>query len=328
MPRNQKGKVQRKRRRTKRRTTRRRKPASRSQGSGVGRLIAKGVKSLVAAVPGIGPALESVADFAFKALGYALTPPSINRGTYSFTGVENTTQVARVQLTLSTVVSTSQFSIQMNMARKFMCAFCDGRLIRLHILVQPTNPMSKREGEWTMAFQPYFCAGDEDRKGFGEDWNPHLGNINKMYLSATGSASRPLSLTYRPRVCDGRAYNFQALNAPFGELVIRFSQPNRNSYEMFKADDFACDVIVSGDVELREAPSMPPSDSGGYEFDRTEKDLLVKVGMYVHYVGGLGHVYPVKPGFTCGLDSSGRSCNVTGETIRPKIPSLDSMAIE
>lgn len=266
-------KVNRKPRKHRRRATRtsQAKPA-------LGKLIAKGVKSLVSSVPVIGSVLDSVADFAFKAFG--ITNSTLERA-FDAVQVDHTALVARFHITPACLLVGSRNCIQIDMGRKVMTQYRDGRVINVTVKVQPINPVSKRNGDWSLALQPFFASEDRGAAGLSSTWNPTEQGMHHMYLSVSGPASQPLTLTYSPKMADGLAYHFMPLDSTFAEVVIRWEQPIRSTYATPSADDFACETIISGTLEQRLSAAMPPNNSGGYTITTTVVDVIKPVGMFI-----------------------------------------------
>lgn len=308
-----KGKHQKKRRNNNRR---RRRPGKVGNPS-VGRLIAKGVKSLVSSVPVIGGVLENVADFAFKAFGITKVKSVVSTTNkvlhYSFNEaeVQNTAVCARFHVTPASIVVGSRSCIQIDMGRKVMTQYRDGRVVSITIKIQPINPMGKRGGDWSLAIQPFFDATDAEGAGFKDTWYPTEQGMHHMYLSSTGPASQPLMLTYRPKITDGRAFTFMPLDKPFAEVVIRWEQPIRSAYGAFTAEEFACETIVSGSVEMRTSPSMASTNSGGYTFDTTVVDKLRSVAAFV-YSDADNKAYAIRKDETFKCVEGDSSCKITG----------------
>lgn len=169
-----------------------------------------------------------------------------------------------------------------------------------------------------MSFQPFFALGDSKTPGFKETWMPTDQGMKHAYLSTTNTVNRPLVLTYKPRVADGIAYSFQSLDSIFREVAIVFKDPNRDVYSSFKPSEFNCQVVMTGKVELRVPPTMPPSDTGGYSFNTTIVDPLSNVGMFV-LVKTPDSIAPKvlnvgATGFKC-VDNE-RTCKITGNIFR------------
>lgn len=201
--------------------------------------------------------------------------------------------------------------------------YLDGRVVSLTITAEPVNEVSSRQGSWTISFQPYFNINDTNRDGFTGNWLPTENSMMHQYACVTGSASRKLVLTYTPRVHDGNAFMFQNLDSVYGEVCIRYSDPNRNDYSSFKSSDFNCRVALSGRVELRTSPFMPPSNSGGYTFTTAIDDRLAQVGMFLwspkpkNTIGTDVFGYINSEGFLC--KETEKTCKVSGTISLPPL---------
>lgn len=294
---------------------RKRKPGRRRNRPSLGRLIASGVKTLLASVPGAGSTLSQFADFAFKALGLS-AEKSLTNSITALKDVDTsiTVLVARFHIKVSSLIVGSRDVIQSDMDRSVLCQYSDGRVVNLSVTAIPTNEASKRQGFWTMSLQPFSTPADAASKGFTEAWCPTDQGMKHALLSTTGSALRNLSLSYTPKMSDGYAYTFQQLDSSYAEVAIRYADYNRDTYSSFKTSDFNCQVIVSGRVELRVSPTMPPSDTGGFKYNTTVDDKLKSLAMFVSFhddtLNKTRTLAIKSDGFSC--QDSDKSCKITG----------------
>lgn len=261
----------------------------------IGRLVATGVKNLLSLVPAAGPALASIADFAFKTIGLTSSEPVQLKFEQATT--YNYAVAAKIQIKPVILLVGSKAAVQWDADRKIGTAYRDGRVISITIQIRPGNKMMDRNGEWTLSFQPYFA--DEDANGATGNV-PILDSMMRTYMTRTGQASQVLKLTYTPVVSDGRPYFYLPLNAAYGEVTVFYEQPNRAGYDVFTADDFNCDMIVSGKIEVRSTTS---SLSTGVQFDTTVNDLLKNVEYFLRSTKTKG-IY--------GLNNTSTSTSVSG----------------
>lgn len=280
------------------RQTRRRRRIGRKQ-SGLGRIIATGAKSLISSIPVVGTTLASIADFGFKAFGLTtVSKPTV--GSTLSGDVRQSSLVARFEITPASILAGSKGCVQLDMGKKIISQYAEGRIININIEIIPVGDLNKRAGDWHLAFQPYFCPGSSSEAGVNSIWLPTEQGIHHMYISRTGPANKTLSLNYRPRPVDGSAFQFGDLSRGYGEIAIRYDNYCRADYGDFKASEFGCDVKISGTVETRTSAAMPPTSSGGYVFDTLVLDRLKSVGMYI--------MNPSRPNpWTCILNT-GFSC--------------------
>jgi len=89
---------------------------------------------------------------------------------------------------------------------------------------------------------------------------------------------------------------------------------------------------LSGRVELRTSPAMPPSNSGGYVFSSAINDRLSGVGMYLwspkpkNTTGVDVYGYVDAAGFSCR--ETEKTCKVTGKIVLPQLSHSDDMDFE
>lgn len=255
-----------------------------------GTMIAKGTKDVLSTVPIIGSVLGDLADYAFKFLG--LTNINLaNKGEGSqldSADVKVFNLQARFQVTPVVLLVGSKLAIANDFAsREVLCAYRDGRIISLTVTIMPTNYVEFRQGDWTMSLNPYVNDNDVS---FGVAGNGPISEsqMRRAYMSITGPASKPLTLTYRPRVSEGRAFQFNPMESPFCEISIHFEQMIRSSYGHFSATDFACETLISGELEVR--AGNPSANGGPFKFKRMVIDQLTQVGCYLMSTqgGGIG----------------------------------------
>lgn len=276
----------------------------------IGRLIAKGVKSLVSSVPVVGDVLKDVLDFGFKAFGVTNLRAS-SSGQLIAAEVANTALVARFHITPACLLVGSRNCVQVDMGRKVMTQYHDGRVKSLSVRIQPTNTLASRSGDWSLAIQPFFTVEDRNAAGLAlSKWHPTEQGMHHMYLSTSGPASKPLQITYRPRISDGLAFGFMPLDSTYAEVVVRWEKPIRDVYSSFSANDFACETIISGSLEQRTSASMPPTNAGGYQFDTTVIDVLQEVGMFVFSRPDKKSYILARRGLIC--QEREKNCLVTG----------------
>lgn len=301
-------------------------PSTPQGRTSIGQVIARGVRNLVSYLPG-SPLIKPLADFALKTIGLS-DGGTVANGRFSGS-VRQFALAAKFWIYASNIIAGSRLAVRSGSidSRNFLTPYCDARVIELTISVMPIGVMGKRAGEWTLSFQPFMSDKDEDNLNASASIFPDDHAMKACFMSVTGSASRPLALTYKPKVSDGRPYFFWAIGTAYGEVSVRYDQYNRTTYTDFNADDFAMDCVISGRVELRTASSSGYSaDGGSYIYTDSVKDRLEGAGQAVML--GTKTIVLSSSGYTCKPSSDLTLCNVSGVELVKSVPlTLDDMAI-
>lgn len=249
----------------------------------IGKLVATGVKSLLSSVPAVGSVLSEIADFGFKALGVA-TSVSVSGSKFSASEVRFINLCARFDVRRSILLVGSRSCIQADSDRKVYSQYTDGRVVKMTIKILPINISEQRSGDWSLSFQPFFSPDDYKSPALDNASMPSAQGMKHMYLSTTGSASQPLTLQFVPNIHDGAAFQFASLDDPIGQVAIRFDQPVRATYGQFTANDFACQVIISGSMDLRTSGATCSTGTSVKTFNVTVDDKLKDVASVVHHL--------------------------------------------
>lgn len=247
----------------------------------IARVVARGVKELVSSIPVMGNTLGSLADLAFKAFGLTQTDMTTAKPgqKLSIIATDVTRLYARFLIYPVALLVGSRVTLPSDTNRAITTPYCDGRVISLTVTIRPTNAVLQRQGEWHMSIQPYFNVTDEKYLTSPYKSAPYEEAMRRCYLSTSGPASQPLALTYRPRVQDGRAYQYNRLDTAFAEITILFTQYVRDNYAHFSAQEFAPEILVSGQVEMRAADpggsyhSTADQPALGFTFTTMVRDL-------------------------------------------------------
>jgi len=264
-----------------RKQTTQRRRTKRRVGNGVGKLIARGVKSLVSTIPVVGSFLGDISDFTFKAFGISNESITLNSSLKDVV-VRNVSLCARFNITAAAILAGSRTSLAVDMGKAILSQYSDGRVISLTVRIIPSSILSKRSGDWHLGFQPFFNNDDENRGGIKDaDWMPTEQGIHRTFLSATGPANKPLVVTYKPVTHDGRAFVFNPLDSAYGQVSIRYDNYDRSSYTEFSPEDFSCDTIISGIIETRVSSSMPSTEYGAYKYSKFVLDKMKPNSMWL-----------------------------------------------
>lgn len=316
----------------KRKQTRRRRTSRRS---GLGRIITKGVKSLVASIPVVGDVLKDIADVAFKHVGLTSVTRTPNIDEVFKGDVHQCSLVSRFHITPATIVACSSGAIQMDDGRTFMTQYAEGRLINLTIRINPCGVMGKMQGDWHLGFQPFYDIDTEFEPGIKEDgWLPSEQGIHRAFRSTTAPAHKPLQITYQPTVRDGKAYTYQDLDSEIGEVSIRYDSYGRDDFSEFKPSDISFDIKISGSVELRvtamglHPDASKPAGSGGYVHSATVHDKLKNVKAFV--VSPKHWVLAIKDDAKYVCTSADGKCSLEGTVgaIRTRYESISLASME
>lgn len=258
-----------------------RRTVKRRSTSNIGKLIGTGIKSLISSIPLVGPVLSEFADFAFK-------PISISKDNFKIGDIVNPEDLKHCCLAASFLVKPSAIlcgsrACVTDLDKRIISEYIDGRVISLTITVFPSGAFGKRSGDWHLGFHPLFNESDKTSKDFSEPSQPTEQGIHHMYMSTSGPAYKSLSLTYRPRIHDGRAFQFINMNEPYGMIAIRFDNYDRSAYTEFTPDQFSCDTKISGKIEVR---STGPQKSGVHYFDSFVTDKIQSVEGWINHSDG------------------------------------------
>lgn len=240
---------------------RRRRPTRRVEKSqGLGTAIATGVRNLISYLPG-SSVIAPIADFALKAFGFTRVIVE-NNGVYtadtSICAVCTRFCVNYVNILVGSRNVVRDTILTNGSTRpRILSPWLEARLIEVSISIAPVNVASKRAGQWALGFKPFLSDIDHATEMKDTSSVGRIG-MTGYPLYTTGPASKPLKVTYRPRVVDGHCYFFHPLDTPFGCVAIRYDAYNRDSFDGFTAEEMAMDCVVSGRLELR---SRTSSDS-------------------------------------------------------------------
>lgn len=240
----------------------------------------------------MGNTLGSLADVAFKAFGLTQTDMSsaVPGTKLSVISTDVTRLYSRFLVYPAALLVGSKAALPSDTNRAVTTPYCDGRVISLTVTIRPTNAVLQRQGEWHLSIQPYFNVTDEAT--ITNEVAPWEEQMRRCYLSTTGPASQPLALTYRPRIQDGRAYQYNKMDTAFAEITILFTQYVRDNYAHFSAQDFAPEILISGQVEMR------ASDPGGSYYPDQDTQVYPKMGFT--WTDMVRDLYSKGPAFAIG----------------------------
>lgn len=255
---------------TRRRTFRKRSTTQ----TGLGGLIAKGIRTILMTLPG-STLTVPIADVAFKALGYA-TGIELGDGNTVKADTKVTGLCSLFHVDLKDILFESYTHGARTDASTWATNYNAGCLRSLQIRVRPEAPNSQRRGVWAMAFIPFRNAEDE-RVYVAAKAGMFYEQIRMLPGAVAGSTMRDLSLTYVPTVRDGRLYTSLGLDDSVGAVIIAFDQTNRTVYGNFGLDDFSCIATLSGVVALQRPQEAPHATT----YDRKITDQLNLVSAIV-----------------------------------------------
>lgn len=217
------------------------------RGSGLGRLIASGTKTLISSIPGIGGVLSKVADIFFKSVG--LTSQHLAIGS-TLVEPPKTSLAAKFDITPACILSGSSGCIVKD-KHEIYSQYVDARITSCTIRVIPSGASHTRCGDWHLGLQPYLMREDIAEP---DTLAPTELGIHHMMYSVSGPATKPLAIHYRPRVTDGLAFHFNKLEDSVLHVAIRYdcyARPKDLYSKEFTAEDFSCDIKISGTLETR-----------------------------------------------------------------------------
>lgn len=280
-------------RRQRAQTARRRKPVRRAKKSkrmkkrqfGImkpksGNLIVRGLRTILGRIPG-GTEIASLFDFVFKtfAVGEALPTQqsgNVYVGDASAIGMSAQFAFNMVNIISKTNVSfpSSNSIVNPNMSTEFR----EGRIVEIEVVVVPTGITSKRNGDWAIGLQPYYSI-DDATKYVTVTNQPTFADIRRMPVNVYGPADKQLRLRYVVKPSDGFMYQYHTLDTHLGFISIAFTNPNRTGYGNFTAEEFSCQTMLSGRVQL----SSGQPNREGHTYQDTVEDQLKTISGTIHY---------------------------------------------
>lgn len=214
----------------------------------VGRLIASGVRTLLGVLPG-STITAPIADFIFKSLNVSSSNPTGTSPVFVFDTTFPIMLSGQFSISPAVIFYASRGAIQVPSAlQEVSSVFSMARVLECTVRVIPTNAEGLRNGELILGLQPRFSI---DQPSPATKIMDLPNSISSLYLSVRGTGDKPLTLRYRPRLSDGRTFNFMSMKDTFADVAVIYSQPVRASYGNFTVSDFSAQVEVRGRLELR-----------------------------------------------------------------------------
>lgn len=309
-----------------------------SQQSGLGTIVAKGVRTLTSILPG-STFLNPIADFVLKSIG--VTEVSATIGPFS-ADVAITGLMAKLAITRANIVASNPMITLVQGSgvaeRYFNCDYQDVRIEEVTFILQPDSVVATRSGFWHVGFTPYTNMGDyaEDKANL-VPLSPDI--IRRCVANASGLFQRPLVLTYRPRAYDGDSFMFAPLNTqdkdkkfpnyfactPYGSLSIMYENLNRENRIDFLATEFAFNITMNAKFEFRRPIySRATLDVGEYTFRHIDyfqnlyNDVAMAISSTDETAAPSKRSFYLKSdaAFKCAPNSNGKMCKVEGTVTR------------
>lgn len=340
----------------------RRKPqsgaTSATRASSTGTLIARGVRTLLSAVPGTWSVVGKLADFGFKLLGItSATDDEIRNSNQKAVLTEITGLGARFCISGIPIIAGSSAGVRVSgfvtpehpYQSSIVLEAKEIRVLELELIVNPVNKTSNLGGNWSVAFSPFYTEHDfQAMMDPASATVPVQSTAARYPYSVSGSASKPLTLRYKPVVSDGYAYMWHPLRDSdrqvqvepphalwLGCVIITYDRLNRDSYGNFTASDFSAQVLIKGSCQLRR-PNDNVTDKpyyygvsscGVYDCLQNTTMTMISSSNGLHYTFGFDKDSKVKN------TDKGLWVQQVVELCYPEKPksvslTLDSMAIE
>lgn len=241
-----------------------------TSSTGYGGLIARGVRTLLSVLPG-SKLTTGIADFVFKSLGYSTKIAMC--GSEVDAEFQATGLCALFHLALKDLLVDSYTHGTRTATAGWTTNYTNGRLLAVTIRVIPQAPTGQSRGQLALGFLPF--RDDKDRKYYDSNAaGMRYDQLKVMPGAKSGRANRPLQITFRPTVRDGRLYINMNMLDEIGAVAIAFDQTNRNAYGAFGMDEFSCTVLVSGIVRLVRPNEVPKPYDLGREIDDKMRDKV------------------------------------------------------
>lgn len=216
------------------------------------RAIAVGARTLIGSLPGIGPLLAAISDFAFKSIG--ITGNDLTTRNVKSTVTEIFGLGAEFLIPLGKVWRGSEYATpkgfeDTGLKTSFSSIFDSVQLLDLEIKVIPATKMSERQGEWTMCFTPFTSPDSiEEYKVDGRNAEvPVYNAIVRKPGAVYGSASRPLTLVYST-ANNGYLRMYHPEQIFIGMLQLAYQDTLRDRYATFTAAEVAPEVLITGHI--------------------------------------------------------------------------------
>lgn len=257
------------------RSSKRRGPTSATQRPSIGRLAAYGVRSVLGMLPGA-PFTTKLADFVFKSLGVS---KSVNVDIKSSKITADQTFIVSTAtsfvITPGNILASTKLMYNSDDGHK--CSrYSASRVLSLTVSVSPDNIVSQQAGEIVLGLSPFWEIDTTSTNGR----YPTAEGVSGMYLSIRSPATKPVSLTFRPRPSDGRTYQYMDHGERFAWVQFIYLKENRTSYSEFNADEVSFKIAISGRLETRSGNNSSGSTHGNNITDTIE-DLLQHTGMAI-----------------------------------------------
>lgn len=298
--------------------------------SGLGTLVARGLRSIVSMLPGSGFVLPMV-DFVFNNLLYSDVKPTNGR----FVGQVRTYGLtSALDITRANIVGSSLTQRQRNYWNDyyFFLEYQDVKIDSLKIVIQPDNKLSTRTGFITVGFQPLANEVDVIDAEYFIDKD----NIDRCLLNMSGPFDKPFVLTYTPQSYDGASFGFwPILDAKhkttwylnknywkptvFGNLYINYENPNREVWTEISTSEIGFNIQLIAKYELRNpVPRNLVYGPDSFNFCALDKirDRYKESKAVIIDKSRRCTVLKNDSSYKCEPDTSGKFCTVSANVLR------------
>lgn len=296
-------------------------PKMRVKGqSTFGSLVTKGVRKLISVLPG-NAILSPIADVVLKSIGLSGSDFSAATSCTNDT-VDIVGMIAIFTFGLKNIFGGSPIPIKhYSSLSQYLTQYRGFRARSVTITYTPSSNMNNRDGTVILGFEPFTDAsevGNWQNIG-GMAW-PDEKTMSCMTSSVSGPANKSLRITYYPTSRDGFSYATQGFTDPYGVIVVRYLNYNRDLYTSITASEFNPEITLSGVIEVLNPTPLTATLGSGRVINDTVTDLLADAAIQVIDKNGIAK--SVNAGLTNKVEAgqSDRSMKVTGTFLNP--PSL------
>lgn len=267
-----------------RRQSHRPRPKASSSTTGLGSVVAKGIRQLTTYIPGQ-PIVRPVVDFIYRALGlsteFAINQDSTVSGSFAVLGLS-----ARIFIKPQMLLSESRNIGLQTITQGRIQTKVNFRTAIFRYVKFALTPVGKRSDCKGMVAIAYIPLQTLDAVSTYTDarW-ASFENVCQMAGSSYGYAGRPLNIKWTNRGQDGFASLPQDLynNNACGLLFIAFNDENRETYTNISPSEFASQVTITSIANMG---CHETADFGTTGATTLSPDLIAPVSEYqVAYSG-------------------------------------------
>lgn len=229
----------------KRKSTKRR-PRKSTKSSGIGTVIHKGIRSVLALLPGSG-ITQKFTDIIFNSLGWSdrfdVTSTGAIDADVRFTGLTTAFHITAASVMGDCVnASTSVNATQLNdELRTISTNFQLSRVSHFKVTATNAGPATTH-GQWIMAFWPYQSAQLTKMVPYS------INECRAAPYYVEGASNKALTLKHYFPISNLYARQFGDHTRALGVIAIVYTETNRTAFDQLTSTDFDPSIEISGSV--------------------------------------------------------------------------------